>query len=348
VIYGETIKTRLKNILLNFPGFQALCRRLTRNHVRVIMYHRFSPEGQFHARRLPVLEFAWQLEYLAKHHQVWTPDEQLDQSGRPLSTPEGPPVVITVDDGYADFATVAFPLLQSQNLPATVFVTTGFVSGQTWFWWDRLIWLLEHCAPGERTFHFANQQTQGDPGGEDQRWKLWHTIADRLSTINDEEKESALANLATNAEVQIPATAPEGYQAMTWDQGKEMTTHQITFGAHTVTHPVLSQVDTNRADKEIRESREHIAAETGVYPGWFCYPQGGPGDFLSKTVEQVRDAGYRGCYTAFPDPFHDGDPMTLPRYSISGDRLAFQWILCGAEYLVSRWTTRSKTRKGSA
>ena len=343
----KSIKTRLKNLLLHVPGFQALCRRLTRDHVRVIMYHRFSPEGQDHPRRLPFLEFAWQLTYLERHHLVWTPDEQLDNSGRQFPAAGGPPVVITVDDGYADFATVAFPLLQIHNLPATIFVTTGFLSGQTWFWWDRLIWLLEHCTPGDQAFHVANQRTQGDPGKADQRWKLWHTIADHLSTINDEEKESALADLASNTNIQIPTTAPRDYKALTWNQVREMTKHRITFGAHTITHPVLSRVNTAKAEQEIRESRNQIAVETGSTPDWFCYPQGGPGDFLSDTVEQVRRAGYRGCYTAFPNPFHDGDPMTLPRYSISEDRLAFQWILCGAEYLVSRRMTWSKTRKGS-
>jgi peptidoglycan/xylan/chitin deacetylase (PgdA/CDA1 family) len=37
---------------------------------------------------------------------------------------------LTFDDGYEDFFTHVFPLLKEQAVPATLFVTTGFVEGQ--------------------------------------------------------------------------------------------------------------------------------------------------------------------------------------------------------------------------
>ncbi|MFG2075666.1 Polysaccharide deacetylase [Nonomuraea maritima] len=38
------------------------------------------------------------------------------------------PVVLTFDDGYADFHSHALPLLERHNFPATVFLTSGWVS----------------------------------------------------------------------------------------------------------------------------------------------------------------------------------------------------------------------------
>ena len=38
------MKNKAKKILLNIPGFQFLCRFLTKKHIRVLMYHRFSAE----------------------------------------------------------------------------------------------------------------------------------------------------------------------------------------------------------------------------------------------------------------------------------------------------------------
>lgn len=46
---------------------------------------------------------------------------------------EGPPgadrVAITFDDGFANFGSVAWPILRERGLPATVFVVTDFVGG---------------------------------------------------------------------------------------------------------------------------------------------------------------------------------------------------------------------------
>jgi peptidoglycan/xylan/chitin deacetylase (PgdA/CDA1 family) len=39
------------------------------------------------------------------------------------------PVLVTFDDGFADFHTTALPILIKHNVPATLYVTTGYVGG---------------------------------------------------------------------------------------------------------------------------------------------------------------------------------------------------------------------------
>lgn len=300
------------------------------------MYHRFSPDDNDHPRRLPGRELDWQLSRIARDYRNWMPDDQLGAlTGFPPG-PSGPPVVITVDDGYSGFAEIAWPLLRRYGLAAMVFLTTGFVAGETWFWWDRLSWLLENCPAGHRTFTFDGNSTAGNPADEEERWTLWHRIADHLSVIDDAVKESAITALAKEVGLTVPTTAPEGYAAMNWDQIRALYRQGVRFGAHTVTHPVLSRVDPARAEWEIRESGRRLAAELGQPVNWFCYPQGTPGDFGPETIELVRRAGYTGCYTAYPDARHDGCPLTLPRYSAPADRTNFLWALCGAEHIAAR------------
>lgn len=66
-----------------------------------------------------------QLAYLAQSGRVIAYEEALHrlQSG----TDAAGAVVLTFDDGYLDFYTTVYPLLQQWQLPATLFVTTGFV-----------------------------------------------------------------------------------------------------------------------------------------------------------------------------------------------------------------------------
>lgn len=75
---------------------------------------------------LPCDVFEWQLERLADQGAVIAYDEAVDC----LSTGRMPPsrrFVLTFDDGYLDFYTHVYPLLERLRLPAILFVTTGFV-----------------------------------------------------------------------------------------------------------------------------------------------------------------------------------------------------------------------------
>ncbi|MEO7819486.1 MAG: hypothetical protein ABIS18_10165 [Actinomycetota bacterium] len=47
-------------------------------------------------------------------------------------------VAFTIDDGYMDQAEIAGPVFAEFDCPVTTFVTSGFLDGQLWFWWDKI------------------------------------------------------------------------------------------------------------------------------------------------------------------------------------------------------------------
>ena len=49
---------------------------------------------------------------------------------------------LSFDDGYRDTFEVAFPVFASKRVPMTLYVTTGFIDGQHFPWWDGLEHLL--------------------------------------------------------------------------------------------------------------------------------------------------------------------------------------------------------------
>ena len=95
--------------------------------VTVLIYHRVGGRTPLDVD-LPSPTFEAQMEALAAGGRVRTIDDALDALDGPApASPDADPVVITFDDGTADFAELALPVLERYRLPATLYVATDFV-----------------------------------------------------------------------------------------------------------------------------------------------------------------------------------------------------------------------------
>jgi len=325
---------RIKTLLLALPGFATLCARLTRGHVRAFMYHRFTDEPSVHPRRMSVAVFRRQMEYLARTCEVGNPDDQVRLESGGNVPAARPLAVVTADDGYADFMTCAFPVLRELGLPATLFVTTGFVDGTIWMWWDRIMWIFEHTDHPRLDYPFHATRLVADLSSPAGCAAAWQQLVPALRFVPDVEKEELVGDLAAVLEVEVPAAAPARYAPATWEQLAGMAAAGITMAGHTRTHPILSQVDAEQARAEIAGSRADLGARLGTEPDWFAYPQGGPADYTPATEQAVRDAGYRDSYVAYYDPALEGRPFARHRYHAVSDWTEFRWVVCGANHLV--------------
>src|SRR6185312_6890055 len=111
----------------------AAFRREIAVRVPILMYHRVAPAGAGPAalERYRVSPEAFEAQMAAlRRRGYWGvgPDELAAAmaSGKPLP---GRPVMITFDDGYADFADHAWPVLRKHDFAATVFVVPAKVGG---------------------------------------------------------------------------------------------------------------------------------------------------------------------------------------------------------------------------
>jgi peptidoglycan/xylan/chitin deacetylase (PgdA/CDA1 family) len=100
------------------------------NGVVVLIYHRVGAASGLELD-LPVDIFAAQAEALAASGRVVTLGEALAWLGRPddgRNTATGSnPVVVTFDDGTADFVELALPILERHRLPVTLYAATAFI-----------------------------------------------------------------------------------------------------------------------------------------------------------------------------------------------------------------------------
>jgi peptidoglycan/xylan/chitin deacetylase (PgdA/CDA1 family) len=98
--------------------------------VVVLIYHRVGA-GSGLELDLPVDLFAAQVEALAASDRVVPLGDALARLGRPAenrgTSSKIDPVVITFDDGTADFVEHALPILERHRLPVTLYAATAFI-----------------------------------------------------------------------------------------------------------------------------------------------------------------------------------------------------------------------------
>ena len=76
-----------------------------------------------------------------------------------------------------------------------------------------------------------------------------------------------------------------------------MSRNGISFGAHTHTHPILTRISTEEAEREILLSKQIIENELGTPVRLFAYPNGKQGDFNARIQEILIRSGFDAAVT---------------------------------------------------
>ena len=103
---------------------------------------------------------------------------------------------------------------------------------------------------------------------------------------------------------------------LNWDQCREMLNHQISFGAHTTGHPILSTLSRSQLEHELVESKRIIEKELEMPCPHFACPRGEIGrDFDPDiTKELAIKSGYQTIVTTVSGITREGDdPYLLKR-----------------------------------
>lgn len=86
------------------------------------------------------------------------------------------------------------------------------------------------------------------------------------------------------------------------------------LGAHSRTHPDLTEVDPERLEREVTGSRSDLSGRFGVPADFFCYPSG---RYSPDVIEAVARAGYLGATTTEPGLAGPENPYAMPRVRVS-------------------------------
>jgi peptidoglycan/xylan/chitin deacetylase (PgdA/CDA1 family) len=245
-------------------------------------------------------------------------------------------VALTFDDGYVDNLVAGKPRLTTADVPATVFLATGYLNCAEEYWWDELARLiLSESGPQRFELVVRGKALRLDLGTEptaredgtkraaslSKRRAALRTLYQALQPLDEEERRPFVAKLRSmfarrNDDARLGrAMSSEEVRAL-------ITDGLVTIGAHTLTHPMLSVLGAAACHREISESRRACETLSGAPVAAFAYPYG---DFDEEAREAVRAAGFAfACSTRIGPVMGTSDLFALPRFqvpNVGGDAL---------------------------
>jgi peptidoglycan/xylan/chitin deacetylase (PgdA/CDA1 family) len=292
------MKKSLSARFLTLSGLrQFLGRVLPYKGVLVLNYHRVTDgiEPGFDAGLWSADpdSFRNQIRFCKSHLEMITPDDLT----RVAALGRGRYGMITFDDGYRDNYEVAFSILKAEGVPATFFVSTGFVDDPRVPWWDDISWMVQTSQ--KNRLELPEWLLAPVPCEEREREAATRTLLRAYKALPVEAYDGYLCAIADATQTgRCPASMGDRLW-MTWDMLREMRAAGMVVGGHTVTHPVLARGDSEGQRDEIFGCAARLAEELGEPVRHFSYPVGRQWAFNSETRECLRQANVEWAFSNF-------------------------------------------------
>ena len=289
---------------------------LVSSRLSILIFHRVhaQPDPLF-PHEPDAAKFDAMMRYVSRTYRVLTLSDAIERLKRDSLPPRS--LVITFDDGYADNAEVALPILQRYGLRATFFVATGFLDGGRMFN-DSVIECLRATPHGRIDLDsFGLGQITLDSASA--RSAVIDLLLPRIKYLTLPEREEAIAGLQRACGV---AALPTDLM-MDSDQVRDLHCSGMEIGAHTVNHPILTSITSSETEREIGEGKRELESIINASVDVFAYPNGKPNqDYDHSHVAMAKNLGFIGAVSTAPGVGQAGDDIyQLPRFTPWGRSL---------------------------
>jgi peptidoglycan/xylan/chitin deacetylase (PgdA/CDA1 family) len=219
--------------------------------------------------------------------------------------------VVTFDDGYRDNWSTAYPILVKYNVPATIYITTGFVDKIAYPYEFQLAsWIKERK---RMQFEWRGRNYHWNLEGTAAQEDCYRTIKALTKPMHPEEREQVLRRVYGG---DFPATRDDLF--MDWEQVIELDRSPlITIGAHTHRHLLLTKLSKSEVAAEVETSKEILERRLDHPIKHFSYPYGA---FNEEVRQIVQDLGFVTAVTTRSEKISKGDDLlAIPRIEASGE-----------------------------
>ena len=303
-----------------------------RTNIVILAYHRVF-DLSFDPQLLSVTptHFKEHLKILSEQYRVINLSDLVTDT----HPTDEPTVILTFDDGYADNVWNAFPLLKHANLPATIFITAGYIGKKEEFWWDELekLTLLNSHLPKKILVSFISGEysfmnTQGNEGIPSQSWnvlsqlkdtsqtRLYKDLHKRIKELPLKERNDVLVSLRKICK--FSPVFREGNRCLSIEEIRHLGQSKlIEIGSHGMYHESAGNQDRGKIFEEYRISKEILEKIVGKPISTVSYPYGSLKDIGTLSAGIIRDLGFScACANYAGIVTKKTDRYLLPRFLV--------------------------------
>ena len=315
------VKSFNRNILLPLiktSRFSELIAKYSSNNNLILNYHgvvkKYNP--LLTKNHLPLEQFEAQMEYFKKNFTILSLEEIFYNKGKKTKIVSRKNIAITFDDGYLNNFENAFPVLNSLNLPSTIFVTGQSIENPTSpLWYD----LLDILASQLSWASLKNElMTTLKDGLDISKFNSYSEMKVFVKTTSPIFKIKLLKILSSNVflKSEFEKCDPEYWKLMNFQTLQEISKSKlIEIGSHGLTHSNLDKIDAVDLNNELLNSRKGLQDCIQKSVNSIAFPDGA---YNKSVINACHEVGYTKLLAVNYKKREDKKISNLlPRLSIS-------------------------------
>ena len=300
----------------------------------VVTYHGVLPQAYQSAD--PFLDntlvggaaFRSHLRLLKRHYNVIPPDHFLSWL-RGLEEMPVRAVLLTCDDGLLNNLTTMLPILQEEGLQCLFFVTAGSLGESPATLWYLELYLMLMGVQGDHPpFDWRGSAIPGVPVDTGGRRACWLHLMTTLSRLGAEGRQDFLREAARmwgldrgwKLRYLEEPLLRQRFQLLRAPELKQLVDSGMAIGAHTMSHPVLTEQSVELARSEIGDCRLTLQRCSGQSVWAIAYPFGDPASVGGREYQLAEAAGFECAFMNVEGSIDASSPrFSLPRIHVTAD-----------------------------
>ena len=291
----KILNNNLSYKLLDKSGLNRFLRYLLSGNPKFIMYHGVVDDNDDIECwwLIKQSKFANQIKYIKNHFNIISIDEAYAYISANKGFPKNA-CVLTFDDGYKNYMTKALPILKAEQVPSTVYITTGISPRQGMIWADKLFYAL-----------YKSKLDLLDL--TDIKFGIWpmydkqekiesaHEIVNSLKRIPPQRKTELMEEIEKYLEISQDKrpylNGNNPFVLLSIEDIQKLSLEPlVTIGSHSVNHEILTTLSIKEAEEEITLSKHMLELWINKPINHFSYPDG---KYNAPIKEIVKKAGYK-------------------------------------------------------